>query len=116
MATKEKKGHSEGDLVLIYHQEKPSVYARIESIEPDIKKDWYRVTLLLLTLPSQVVTWILREEYINGAGFTMGGQPVRLEGMPRVVESKGDEEPPPPENSGKTGSPGGKVIPLKNRS
>ena len=69
----------EGDVVLIYYQEKPGVYARIEAIEPDIKKDWYQITLLLLTIPAQTVTWILREEYINGVTFTMGGQPMRLE-------------------------------------
>jgi len=69
----------EGDIVLIYYQDKPTVYARIESIEPDIKKGWYQVTLLVLTVPAQVVTWILREEYINGGPFTMGGELVRLE-------------------------------------
>ena len=59
-------------------------YARIEGINPDIKKDWYQVTLLLLTIPAQSVTWILRDEYINGASFTMGGQSMRLEKVKRV--------------------------------
>ena len=69
----------EGDVVLIYYQDKPSVYARIELIEPDVKKGWYQLTLLILTVPARTVTWILREEYINGAPFTMGGTPMRLE-------------------------------------
>jgi len=30
--------NSEGDVVLIYYQDKPAGYARIEAIEPDIKK------------------------------------------------------------------------------
>jgi hypothetical protein len=82
-----KKGerNQEGDVVLIHYQDKPMAYARIETIEPDIKKDWYQVTLLFLTIPAQTVTWILREAYIHGELFTMGGQPVRLE---RVEKQK----------------------------
>ena len=78
---KRKEVNLEGDLVLIHYQDSPALYARIEAIEPDVKKDWYQVTLLLLTIPCQTVTWILREEYINGSPFTMGGEPVRLEGI-----------------------------------
>lgn len=74
----------EGEVVLIYYQDQPAMFARIESIEPDIKKDWYRVTFLLLTIPTQVVNWILREEYIDGAPFTMGGQSMRLEEVKRI--------------------------------
>jgi hypothetical protein len=68
----------EGEVILIYHEDKPSVYARIESIKNDVKKDWYQITLMLLTIPPQSVTWILREEYIDGAPFTMGGVPMVL--------------------------------------
>jgi len=67
-----------GDLVLIYYMGKPTVYARIEKIEPDIKEGWYQVELLLLSIPAQVIRWILREEYIDGTTFTMGGIPIRL--------------------------------------
>jgi len=69
----------EGDVVLIYRKEQPTVFARVEHIEPDIKRDWYHITLLLLTIPTQVVTWILRGSYIEGETFTMGGVPMRLE-------------------------------------
>lgn len=69
---------SEGDLVLVHYQEQPAVYARVETIHPDVKKGWFLVTLLLLTLPAQTVTWILRDEYINGEPYTMGGQSMRL--------------------------------------
>ncbi|MBW2103647.1 MAG: hypothetical protein JRH05_13505 [Deltaproteobacteria bacterium] len=57
-----------GEVVLVYYEDKPAVYGRIEAIEPDVKKDWYHLTLLLLTIPTQVVTWILREAYIDGDG------------------------------------------------
>lgn len=77
------KGNKEGDVVLIHYQDKPMAYARIEAIEPDVKKDWYQVTLLLLTIPAQSVTWILREAYVQGETFTMGGQSVKLEEVRR---------------------------------
>jgi hypothetical protein len=101
----------EGDVVLIYHQDQPSVYARIEAIEPDVKKDWYHVTLLMLTIPAQPVTWILREEYIQGTSFTMGGQPLRIEGVERVSPElpDPDEETTPKDPGSK---PPAKVIPL----
>ena len=67
-----------GDLVLIYYMGKPSVYARIEAIKPDVKEGWYQVELLILSIPAQSVKWILKEEYIDGAIFTMGGIPIRL--------------------------------------
>lgn len=101
----------EGDVLLIHYQEQPTVYARIEAIDPDIKKDWYQVTLLFLTIPAQSVTWILREEYINGAPFTMSGQPMRLEGVKRVLVQREAESP---EN--KTEDRPGRVIPFKKPS
>ena len=77
-----------GDVVLIYHREKPAFFARIDSIEPDIKKDWFTIQLLILAIPLRTVTWILREEYINGAPFTMEGNPVRIEAVnPLPIES-----------------------------
>ena len=76
----------ENDLVLIYFEEKPLVFGRIESILPDSKKDWYHVKLLLLQIPLQVVTWILRDVYISGTEFTMNGKKMRLEKVERPVE------------------------------
>lgn len=69
----------ESDIVLIYLEKSPLAFARIESIEPDIKRGWYHVKLLMLQIPLQVVTWILRDAYINGEIFTMGGKEMRLE-------------------------------------
>ena len=74
----------EGDIVLIHIKGQPTIYARIELIDPDIKKGWYKVTLLLLSIPQQVITWILREEYINGAPFTMDGNTVKMEGVKKT--------------------------------
>lgn len=69
----------ENDIVLIHFEDKPMVFARIESIAADMKPNWYHVKLLLLQIPLQVVTWILRDVYINGEEFTMSGKRMRLE-------------------------------------
>jgi len=77
-----------GDVVMIYYKEKPAFFARIDSIEPDIKKDWFRVQLLVLTIPLRSVTWILREEYVNGVPFTMEGNLIKIEAVnPLAPES-----------------------------
>ena len=76
----------ENDLVLIYFEGKPLAFARIESILPDSKKDWYHVKLLLLQIPIQMVTWILKDVYINGTEFTMNGKKMRLEKVERPPE------------------------------
>lgn len=92
------------DLVLVYLDHKPGFYARIEDINPDVKKGWYQVELLVLTLPPQTLVWILEEGHIRGKEFTMGGRPVRLAPVP--VKSKPQPEAPGPEEKGK-------VIPLR---
>ena len=69
----------EKDVVLIYLEDQPLAFARIEEILADHKAGWYHVKLLLLQLPLQAVTWILRDAYINGDEFTMNGQRMRLE-------------------------------------
>ena len=78
------------DIVLIYFEDKPLVFARIEDISPDVKSGWYLVKLLLLQAPLQVLTWILRDAYINGDEFTMNGKKVRLE---KVVAPEEKKEP-----------------------
>jgi hypothetical protein len=69
----------EGDLVLAHIRNKPAFFARIENIEADIKPAWFQVKMLVLQVPLVTITWILRDTYINGEEFTMGGHPVKLE-------------------------------------
>ena len=107
----------EGDLVLIYYKDTPGVYARIEKIEADVKKDWYQVTLLLLTIPHQVITWILREEYINGQVFTMGGNSMRIEKIEKATFKdetfdQGPEESTETKKGNKTPT---KIVPFKRK-
>ena len=104
---------TQGDVVLVHYQDKPAVFARVESIEPDVKKDWYHVTLLFLTLPMQTVTWILRDAYINGEDFTMGGVPMRLDSVkapPRAAADAPEKTPEP--GRGRQGG-GSTVIPFR---
>ena len=67
------------DIVLIYFEDQPFSFARVEEILPDAKKGWYHVKLLLLQVPLETVTWILKDDYINGDEFTMGGKRMRIE-------------------------------------
>jgi hypothetical protein len=92
------------DLVLVYLDHKPAFYARIDDINPDGKKGWYQVELLVLTLPPQTLVWILEEDHLQGEEFTMGGRPVRLAPVP--PKSASHPQAPGPEG-------GGKVIPLR---
>ncbi len=102
----------EGDIVLIYHKDEPGVYGRIEKIRPDIKKDWYKVTITLLTIPHQVITWILRAEYINGQPFTMSGNPMKLVKLERMIPEDNDDSKSSPGQKQKAKKEG-KVIPFK---
>jgi len=68
-----------GDIVLVYKEDQPAFFARIEDIWTDKKPEWYHVKLLILQVPVIEVVWILSEGYINGDGFTMNGMPIRLE-------------------------------------
>jgi hypothetical protein len=81
------------DIVLIYFEEKPLAFARIEHISPDAKPNWYHVKLLLLQVPLQVVTWILRDAYIDGGEFTMNGKKMRLEEVVTPAEKKEPDTP-----------------------
>ena len=107
----------ENDIVLIHFEDQPLGFARIEAILPDNKPDWYHVKLLMLQVPVQVVTWILRDRYIDGDEFTMNGKRMRLERVvcpenpeeDRDVQDDGETAPAPPEGDKAT------VISLKDK-
>ena len=105
---------TEKDIVLIYFEDKPMSYARIEEIKPDSKPDWYHVKLMLLLVPLQVVTWILRDIYINGEEFTMNSQKMRLELITCPEEFITPDLPEPGEDSPEKES-NAKVISFSDR-
>ena len=58
----------------------------MESILPDAKRDWYHIKFLLLQIPLQVVTWILKDDYINGHHFYMNGTRMKIKKIETPVE------------------------------
>ena len=92
------------DLVLVHVEDKPGFYARIDDITPDVKKGWWVVRLLVLTFPLQTYTWILDETQIDGASFTMGGTPLKIEKVESPViaeeEIKKKKKPSEPSSAG----------------
>ena len=104
---------AENDIVLIYLEDQPISFARIEKILADSKPDWYHVRLLLLYIPLQVVTWILRDVYINGEEFTMNGKKMRLEKVTAPEEIDASVESDTSAEI-ETGQQEGKIISFKD--
>jgi hypothetical protein len=71
------------DIVMIHQGREIPCFARVENLEEDVKPGWWQITLLPFRLPLQYTTWILRREYIDGQNFTMDGETMRLERLPR---------------------------------
>jgi hypothetical protein len=67
------------DLILVYIEENPAFFGRIEDITSDIKPGWWHIHIMVLSIPPRMITWILEDSQIQGKGFTMGGIPIRLE-------------------------------------
>ncbi len=82
-----------GDVVLVYMDNNPTFFARVDEISADVKPGWFHVKLLALQVPLLVVTWILREAYYNGQQFTMGGRTMRIEIVIAPAEEHSQTEP-----------------------
>lgn len=98
-----------GDIVLVYMEDTPIFYARVEDIVADVKKDWFQITLRILSPDvADCLTWILKDVYIQGTEFTMQGERIRLEKLPppEALQKMKKEE-----GDGKNGEKG-KVISL----
>lgn len=117
-----------GDVVLVYMDNNPAFFAKVDDISADVKPGWFQVKLLVLQVPLLVVTWILRQAYFNGEEFTMGGRPMRIEKVTAPVEKPDETESgeagktsarpelvvPKKKTEGKTGKQG-KVISISDR-
>jgi hypothetical protein len=104
---------SEGEIVLIYFEDKPVVFARIEEILPDSRRSWYHVKLLMLQVPVHTITWILRDSYIEGAEFTMNGKKIRME---VVLCPEDPDDPEKDKKSPETKAPDtARVISIQDR-
>jgi len=103
-----------GDIVLIHKQNQPMVYARVEEIVADVKPKWWQIRLLILHPPAQEAVWILKEDYIDGDEFTMGGEPLRLERL-APPEPAIYQEPEPAADDPAPEATGEKVVSLLDR-
>ncbi|MBF0552430.1 MAG: hypothetical protein HQK60_18105 [Deltaproteobacteria bacterium] len=86
---RKKESITEGDVCLIHIDNKPATFARVEEISLDRKPGWWQVRFLLLVLPMQEVVWIIDNDQITGADFTMGGTPIRIERIPPATPTNG---------------------------
>jgi hypothetical protein len=69
------------DVVLVHIREKSAFYAQVRTIEPDVKKGWYRLSL---RSPFGELEWILEDVHLFlGQTWTFGGIPHRMERIGR---------------------------------
>lgn len=106
-----------GDIVLVHFEDAPVFFARIEDIKPDHKPEWWQVHMLILMPPGEEIVWTLREQYINGEVFTMGGQERFLK---KLHPPRGLADAPEPLKQEKEvqtddAAPEGKVVSLFDR-
>ncbi len=101
------------NIVLIHVDNKPGFYARIEELTADVKPGWWQVRLMVFTFPLQMFTWILDESQLDGADFTMGGTPIRMERIVSPVEQEQEEKEQRERSGQHSGNP--KVISLSDR-
>ncbi|MBN1465485.1 hypothetical protein JXA02_06975 [candidate division KSB1 bacterium] len=67
-----------GEVILVYIENEPVFFARVEKIEPDHKKNWWQMSFLILTVPLKSMTWILDDEQMRGQPFTMNSIPMQI--------------------------------------
>jgi hypothetical protein len=100
-----------GDLVLIVAKE-PQIsvfYALVTDIERDTsrKNEWWHVSLTLLSIPPQEITWTLRTPQLTGMEvFTMGGEErfVKAVDFGAPLQATAPERPAPAPREEKKGS------------
>ncbi len=101
-----------GEIVAVFIDDQPSVYARIEDYEADVKPRWFKVKMLFLTFPPQEITWLLREAQVDGEPFTMNNIPVRLDAVKSSVQNHQKTET----DTQTFRKSGGKIISLADRT
>jgi hypothetical protein len=101
-----KDNTSEGDIVLIaIENPKSVVYALVTHIERDEQKkeEWWHLTMHILGVPPQKVTWTLREAQFTGKDiFTMGNEGRFMQAIElnsptpggKIRETKNNRKPP----------------------
>ncbi len=119
MLYQQKKSIIENDVVLIYVNEQPAFFARVEKIVNDVKAGWWQVSFLLLQVPLTTFTWVLDNEQIRGAEFTMKGTRIHIEKVvaPNHIH-KAETETEQNDTSGgdkKTSEDGARILSLNSK-
>jgi hypothetical protein len=100
-----------GEVLLIYFRGEPTFYARVESIVADKKKGWWQMTFLVLSLPPHTMIWILDDDQIRGAEFTMGGNALRIERVVAPTPEQAQANPPSsPLDATQDGESGARIV------
>ena len=99
----------EKDVFLVHVEEKPAFFAQVEYVVPDIKKGWWQVHFVILTVPLSTATWILDDNQIRGEDFTMKGVPMRIE---KIVAPEEDDQIESPEDEEDETGTGATVVSL----
>ncbi|RPI03330.1 MAG: hypothetical protein EHM72_01750 [Calditrichaeota bacterium] len=87
-----------GEVIIIYVEDEPGFFARIEHIEPDRKKNWWQLNFLVLAIPLKTMSWILDDEQMRGQPFTMNGVSLQI----KRVQAPEEEKPIEPSAKSKT--------------
>lgn len=82
-----------GDIVLV-GMPTGLFYGVVQSIEPNIKKNWYNIRFKLLVVPPVDMTWILRIPQMTGEIFTINGQEHFMIAIDTRPSEKSEEERP----------------------
>ena len=90
------------DIALVHMNGKPFVFARIEGVEPDLEKSglftassWWRVKMMALFMPPKVYIWVLKDEHMRGAPFTINGVEMSLSKIVTKEDIESHDEPEP---------------------
>lgn len=74
----------ENDVAIIYVQEIPSGFIRIDDVQPDDKQGWWLITFTKLEFPLQAMTWKLDDDHVNGGDIFMKGVRIKIQAIQRV--------------------------------
>ncbi|WP_457574848.1 hypothetical protein [Desulfolithobacter sp.] len=89
-----------GDLVLVVAKEPQMlVYALVTNIERDTSRrdEWWHVSMQVLTVPPQKMTWTLRTPQMTGQEiFTMGGEERFVKAVRFDMDQPGPSKEPRP--------------------
>ncbi len=95
-----------GEVILVYIDNEPGFFARVEEVKPDQKKGWWQISFLILAIPLKKMTWKLDDEQMRGQEFTMNSVPMQIKRVEAPEEEyfktskEGEEKKKPGKDKG----------------